>query len=364
MLRSPNCAPQLQPPRSTPSADARFSNSRRRACRARLRHPEVVGLHEHARLGDVGLVDREPAVVEDVAERRVHAALRRAADAAVAPDLDEPLAALIDVELGDAVVVGEEQVREARAREIRRGRGQRPAPRLNAQRRRRLLERAVAAIVEHVLPAAVLGVLEALRHDARGLQVPEVDVLRPVAREEQVEPAVAVVVPPDRRVGVDPGRQPRLLGHAHERSSAVVAEELRPAVLVEEEIFVAVVVEVPPHRAHRHARAGSIDIGESDGRGDVGERAVAVVAIQPVQAALAAVRDVEVLPAVAVEVGDGHRRAHRGDLRHDVLELRVERRALMDEVMPSAGRIPPAEIRACRAVASGPAVAPPAPSTG
>ena len=338
MLRSPNCAPQLQPPRSSPSADARFSYSTTPVpAGARLRYPQVVGLHQHARLGDVGLVDREPAVVENVTERRVHPALRRPADAALAAGFDEPFAALIDEELGDAVVIGEEQVGIARTRQIRRGRRQRPAPRLNAERRRRLLERAVAAIVEHVLPAAVLGVLEALGHDARGLQVPEIELLRPVAREEQVEASVAVVVPPDRRIGIDPARQARLLGHAHERAAAVVAEQLRPAVLVEEEILVAVVVEVSPDRAHRHARAGLIDVGQSDGRGDVGEGAVAVVAIQPVQAALGAVREVEVLPAVAVEVCDGHRRAHRGDLRHDRLELRVERRALMNERHTCAG---------------------------
>ena len=122
------------------------------------------------------------------------------------------------------------------------------------------------------------------------------------------------------------------LGHADERAPAVVAKELGPAVLVEEEILVAVVVEVAPHGAHRHAGAGTIDVRETHRRRDVGERAVAVVAIETVEAAFAAVGDVEVLPAVAVEVGDGHRRAHRRDLRHDVLELRVERRRLVNEV--------------------------------
>ncbi len=69
---------------------------------------------------------------------------------------------------------------------------------------------------------------------------------------------------------------------------------------------------------------------------DVDERAVALVAIEPIEAALGAVGDVEVLPAVAIEVGDGDRRAHRRDLRHDVLEPRVERRRLVHEIDPHA----------------------------
>ncbi len=54
------------------------------ARRPLLGHPEVVPLDQHALLGDVRDVDREPALVEDVAERDVHPALGREADAASA----------------------------------------------------------------------------------------------------------------------------------------------------------------------------------------------------------------------------------------------------------------------------------------
>ena len=40
------------------------------------------------------------------------------------------------------------------------------------------------------------------------------DVVGPVAGDEQIEPAVAVVVEPVGAVGVDPRRQPGALGHA------------------------------------------------------------------------------------------------------------------------------------------------------
>ena len=66
--------------------------------------------------------------------------------------------------------------------------------------------------------------------------------------------------------------------------------------------------------------------------GDIRERAVVVVAIESVFAAFAAVGDVDVGPAVAIEVDDGDRRAHRGDLRHDVVEFGIERGRVMHEV--------------------------------
>ena len=51
-----------------------------------------------------------------------------------------------------------------------------------------------------------------------------------------------------------------------------------------------------------------------------------------IPAAFTAVGDVEVLPAVAIEIGHRDGRAHRGHLRHDVLELTVESRCLVDGV--------------------------------
>ena len=87
-------------------------------------------------------------------------------------------------------------------------------------------------------------------------EMPEVDVFGVVAADEEVELAVAVVVEPDGGVGVHPLRQPGLLGHAREALAAVVVEQFRPAPLVEEQVFVAVVVVVAPDRAHGDAGAG------------------------------------------------------------------------------------------------------------
>jgi hypothetical protein len=70
---------------------------------------------------------------------------------------------------------------------------------------------AAAQIMEQILAPAVLRVLEALRHHLGGLQMPQVDVFGIISADEEVQFAVAVVVEPDRRVGIHPGGQPGLL---------------------------------------------------------------------------------------------------------------------------------------------------------
>src|SRR5690606_2291740 len=65
---------------------------------------------------------------------------------------------------------------------------------------------------------------------------------------------------------------------------------------------------------------------------------VAAVAIEPVERPLAAVGDVEVVPPVVVDVDDRHGGAHRRHLRHDVRELRIQRRPLVDEVDAGVAR--------------------------
>ena len=57
--------------------------------------------------------------------------------------------------------------------------------------------------------------------------------------------------------------------------------------------------------------------------------------IEVVLAAFRAVGDINVRPAVFVEVGDGHGRPHRGDLRHDGCQDRVEDGGLVREVNPA-----------------------------
>ncbi len=66
---------------------------------------------------------------------------------------------------------------------------------------------AVAQIMKEIFPPAVLRVFETVGHDARGREMPQVDVFGVVATDEQIEQSVAVVVEPDSGIGIDPLRQ-------------------------------------------------------------------------------------------------------------------------------------------------------------
>src|SRR5580704_4238684 len=84
------------------------------------------------------------------------------------------------------------------------------------------LKLSIAQIVKQILPPAVLGVLETVGHDARGGEMPEVDVFRVVASDEEIEKAVAIVVKPYRGIGVNPWRQPSLFRDAREPVTVIV----------------------------------------------------------------------------------------------------------------------------------------------
>src|SRR5262245_19834687 len=176
--------------------------------------PQIVALYQHALFGDVRNIDRKVAAIERVADRRRHPALRRVTDARLFPDLAKLLAALVEEQLRDAVIVGDEQIGITRSAQISRGRGQRPAARFDAELFGDFLKFTIAQIVEEVLAPAVLRVLETLGHHLSVLEIPQVDFLVVITRDEKIELSVAVVIEPDRAVRIDPFRKPGLLGHA------------------------------------------------------------------------------------------------------------------------------------------------------
>src|SRR5215471_14202315 len=110
--------------------------------------------------------------------------------------------------------------------QIRSGSRQCPTSALDTQLRADVLESSVAEIVKEIAPPAVGRVLEAVGHDARGLQVPQVDVLGKVSADEEIQETVAVIVEPHRGVAVDPGGQPGLLGHAGKAVPLIVVIQL------------------------------------------------------------------------------------------------------------------------------------------
>ncbi len=304
--------------------------------------PEDVALLEVLGGGDVGDVDVEPAVVVEVAEVDVHPLPGVEAGGALGGVLEGAIAA-VQVEAIGTEVVGAEEVGVAVVVDVARAHRQGPTRVLDADFARLLDEGAVGLLVVEEVEPGVLGALEVVVHDARRLEVPEVDLAEVVA-DVDVEPAVEVEVEEDRRGAVGPvgaRRAVALLEHAlgdlGEGAVAVVAVERVGAPAHQVEVGPAVVVDVAPHRVH----AGSplVVARRQAGRlADLGEGAVAVVAVEAVRRPLLRIGHEQVDPAVAVVVGRGHRGADAADPRHDVVELGVEDRFDVDIVEPGIAR--------------------------
>ena len=177
------------------------------------------------------------------------------------------------------------------------------APRLRRFERR-------AGLLRHVREAAVAEVAEQrpaliVGKPPRGAPRPRRD---RAVHGQQIQPAVVVEV--------EPGGAPPGVGEAagaEPRAGAAVLEPARPVVDVEvvplavqvgqEEVLVAVVVEVA--RVHPHARLGHAQSAQRRAGQQPGLAERPVAAVDPQQVLDAVVGDVDVDPAVAVEVGGG-----------------------------------------------------------
>src|SRR5208283_1812650 len=159
----------------------------------------------------------------------------------------KPLA-VVEVELRYSVIVRHKQIRVTGSAQICCC-GQGPATAINANFRADLLKFPVAEIVKQILSPAVLGILKALGHDARRREMPQINVFRIVAADEEVQESVAVVIEPDGGVRIDPGRQSSLLGYAGEAVALIIVKQLGATPLDEKQIFISIIVVVSPNRA-------------------------------------------------------------------------------------------------------------------
>ena len=156
------------------------------------------------------------------------------------------------------------------------------------------------------------------------------------AAQEQIELAVVVVVEPHRARRPSWRRQAGLVGDVREGAVAVVAIQRAAPVRGDENVGVAVVVVV----GHRTAHAELFAAADAGRVGDVREGAIAVVAIQRVlqrrgrlvEVAGAAVHHENVDPAVVVEVEKRHPGAHR------FRQIAVRRHRVLVHPADAAGR--------------------------
>ncbi len=265
-------------------------------------HAHAAGVVEVARV-DAHAGARTPLGAERDARRNAH--------------LAKPAVPQVPVELVRLRVVGDDEIGPPVALIV----DERDTERLRARvedaaRRGHVLERAVAAIAEQ--PAGVAAVRLGR---AVGLRLPvgaaeDVVFDRPahVVADEQIEMTVVVDVDPDRRRAEPlPSAEPARARRVDERALARVPKQPVLPHTRDEQIGEAVVVEI----ADGHAHAVHLDV-ETRARGDVGERAVAVVAEQlgcrshPVMSGpVHAVDQQDVLPPVAVVVEERAPGAHR-----------------------------------------------------
>src|SRR5689334_8990770 len=161
----------------TPAADLDVHRAReiivldRFAARTVARHPEIVSLDQNSLFRNVRNVDRITSLVENVAHRRTHPALRREAHSGLVADFVK-LSAIVEIQLRDPVVVGDEKIGMTVSAQVRNRCRERPAMRVDAELLTDFLKRSVAEIVEEILAPAVLRVLKTLRHHARVFQMP------------------------------------------------------------------------------------------------------------------------------------------------------------------------------------------------
>ena len=101
-----------------------------------------------------------------------------------------------------------------------------------------------------------------------------------------------------------------MFGDAREVFAAIVVENFGLTPFVEQDVFIAVIIVIAPHPTHAHARARFVDIGETDAPGYVFEGSVPEISIESILTVFPAVADVEVVPAILVEIHHGNRRAH------------------------------------------------------
>src|ERR1700733_15359656 len=113
------------------------------------------------------------------------------------------------------------------AAQIRGRSGKRPPIALDTRAFADLLKLAIAQVMKQELSAAVFGVLKTLRHHARGIQMPQIQLFGVVPANEEVEQSIAVIVKPDGAIGIDPGRQTGSIAYPGKTTATVVMKKLR-----------------------------------------------------------------------------------------------------------------------------------------
>src|SRR5690606_9396782 len=152
--------------------------------------------------------------------------------------------------------------------------------------------------------------------------------------DEEIELPVTVIIEPDGGVGIDPVGKPGLIGYACKAFTGIIMIKLRLPPLVNEHVLVSIVVVIAPHRTHGNAIFARVFTIRPIVSLHLYKCAVSQVSKENVLGPFAAIGEVNVLPAVTVEIHHRDSCAHRSDLRHNVVEIGIELWSDMGEVDP------------------------------
>src|SRR5579872_5060775 len=133
--------------------------------------------------------------------------------------------------------------------------------------------------MEQIFASAILGILEAIGHDFRGLEMPEIHVFGVISANKQIEFAVIVIIKPDGSIHIQPCWQPGLLSNSREVLAAVIVKQLWLTPFIDEDIFIAVVVIVTPNRTRGNSSPRQIDVSKPDFSGYIAKHAITEIAV-------------------------------------------------------------------------------------
>jgi len=133
--------------------------------------------------------------------------------------------------------------------------------------------------VEQKVLAAVRRELEAVVHDSRRREAPQIDVVAKIRGDVQVQETIAIVIDPDCAIAIDPAAQSRCFGDILEVVPIEVPEQRQVSVAIHQHVLAAIVVEVAPDTSHRDALARAIEIRQSRACCCVFECPIALVSV-------------------------------------------------------------------------------------
>ena len=196
-------------------------------------HPQIIPLNENTRLRYIGLVNCQISSIQHIAKCGIHTALRLAPHPGLFSHLDKPLSALVHIQLGNPVIIGQKQIGKSRAVQIRRTHRQCPPSARDPDLYSHIFKCPIARVPQQILSPSIIRIFKTLRHHPRGLQIPQIQGLGPVTRHKNIQITIAIVIYPNRTPSIDPPGQTRCFSHALKRLSIQIAKQLGTAPFIQ-----------------------------------------------------------------------------------------------------------------------------------